>query len=46
MRVHSLALSCALLTGVAMAQTTCDRRDYKPVAGITAEQNGEGVTFT
>ncbi len=47
MKVYGLALSCALLTGIAAAQTpTCDRQAYKPVNGLTAEQTGETVTLT
>jgi hypothetical protein len=46
MRLYGLALSCALLTSVAMASTTCDRRDYRPVPGMTAEQSGDAITFT
>src|SRR5581483_6500260 len=47
MKFYGLALSCAVLTGIAAAQTpTCDRQAYKPVNGLTAEQTGETVTLT
>jgi hypothetical protein len=47
MKSLGLALSLALLTGTAMAQTsTCDRQGYKPVSGLTGEQSGDSITLT
>jgi hypothetical protein len=47
MRLCGLALSFAMLAGVAAAQTsTCDRQAYKPVNDLTAEQSGDAVTLT